>query len=530
MPGHDLLVRIRNRIDWAFPERQIFLRAEGAVSFLNFSRRFQMCIAAASAVVVCWCLFATIAFFTSDARLSTLATDYSRLKAERDVALQRGQDAGRDMLLASVASHGSLALVEAQRRENLARLDMLASASRELRERVAALSAELEGSRAMKERLAVAREEMLFEGLALRSKLAAVTQAKAALEQKVADLAENLNGTRADKDKALAARNDLLRERGELQTRLAELGTQNTALEQRTAILNEQLADAQGAREKMESTRAELESHAAALQRTLETEQNAQKALVESLASRVTVSTNAAERAIAMTGLDAGRLLFQLDQTHVAQPVAAKPSLMGGMGGPFVAFRPDMMTQSSQPSQAPQPSQPSAIIQTAFQGELGRMVEALDRQADRRDGLERVLARLPLAAPLDDYQVMSPFGPRLDPINGKLGYHTGIDLASAIDAPVLATAAGMVVFAGRNGGYGNMVEIDHGMGVHTRYAHLRKILVRVGQKVPLRAQIGIMGTTGRSTGMHVHYEIVVDDQPYDPAKFLRAGLNVFSKD
>ena len=124
---------------------------------------------------------------------------------------------------------------------------------------------------------------------------------------------------------------------------------------------------------------------------------------------------------------------------------------------------------------------------------------------------------------------MSDFGKRIDPINGRLAMHEGVDLTSGPGAQVLATAPGVVVFAGWNGTYGKMVEIDHGMGVRTRYAHLKSIVVEPGRKVAARTEVGIIGSTGRSTGTHVHYEVLVEDQHYDPVKFIKAGEYVFSK-
>lgn len=146
---------------------------------------------------------------------------------------------------------------------------------------------------------------------------------------------------------------------------------------------------------------------------------------------------------------------------------------------------------------------------------------------DRLEGLQRVIRRLPLAAPLDYYYVSSHFGPRKDPINGRIAMHEGLDMGAKYRAPVYATAPGKVVFAGWNGGYGRFVEIDHGNGIMTRYGHLRRIYVKRGQKVDYRTKIGQMGNSGRSTGMHLHYEIQVRGNSVDPLKFLRAGKNVF---
>jgi murein DD-endopeptidase MepM/ murein hydrolase activator NlpD len=133
----------------------------------------------------------------------------------------------------------------------------------------------------------------------------------------------------------------------------------------------------------------------------------------------------------------------------------------------------------------------------------------------------RGLARLlPLGAPLVQYRVGSPFGPRIDPFNHRAAFHTGIDLDAPYSSPVYATGPGTVVHAGWLGEYGKVVEIDHGYGIETLYAHLQRCLVSVGEKVAAHTEIGLVGTTGRSTGPHVHYEVRVNDQPQDPEKFI----------
>ncbi|HEU5479507.1 MAG TPA: M23 family metallopeptidase, partial [Candidatus Tumulicola sp.] len=133
---------------------------------------------------------------------------------------------------------------------------------------------------------------------------------------------------------------------------------------------------------------------------------------------------------------------------------------------------------------------------------------------------------LPLRSPLDQYQLRSDFGPRIDPINHRASFHPGLDLAAPYKSAVYSTGPGTVVFTGTREGYGRMVEIDHGHGIVTRYAHLHRILVARGQKVAAHTKVGELGSTGRSTGPHVHYEVDVDGTPLDPAKFMEAGKNV----
>ncbi len=133
------------------------------------------------------------------------------------------------------------------------------------------------------------------------------------------------------------------------------------------------------------------------------------------------------------------------------------------------------------------------------------------------------LRGLPLVAPLSPYHVTSRFGPRRDPVTGQQALHQGIDLVAPARSQVMSTAPGRVAAAGWHGAYGHLVEIDHGYGIRTRYGHLDEILVRPGQAVGAGAPVGVIGSSGRSTGRHLHYEVRVRGQPLDPARFLRAG-------
>jgi murein DD-endopeptidase MepM/ murein hydrolase activator NlpD len=134
--------------------------------------------------------------------------------------------------------------------------------------------------------------------------------------------------------------------------------------------------------------------------------------------------------------------------------------------------------------------------------------------------LRAMVKVLPVTAPLASFEVTSPFGARGDPEDGRGEFHTGVDLAAPYDTPVFATAPGVVTFAGYRDDYGKIVEIDHGNGIATRYAHLHAFTVSVGQRVGLHTQIGYLGSTGRATGPHVHYEVVVNGEPQDPEKFM----------
>ncbi len=138
----------------------------------------------------------------------------------------------------------------------------------------------------------------------------------------------------------------------------------------------------------------------------------------------------------------------------------------------------------------------------------------------------KALNSVPLDGPLATSEVSSGFGGRPDPFTEEAAFHSGIDFSAAKGSDVFATAPGIVVFAGPRGAYGNTVEIDHGYGIRTRYGHLSKISVPIGFELERGAIIGKVGSTGRSTGPHVHYEVWYDNAVRDPGKFIRAGRNV----
>ncbi|MGE5159631.1 MAG: peptidoglycan DD-metalloendopeptidase family protein [Gemmatimonas sp.] len=187
---------------------------------------------------------------------------------------------------------------------------------------------------------------------------------------------------------------------------------------------------------------------------------------------------------------------------NIAHLEAAAPR--GPMGGPFIPVR----------------LSPNA---GAFERELYR-VNINRAQLDR---LTRTLALVPYRKPVvGEVEFTSGFGVRVDPFLGRPAMHTGLDFRAQIGDPVRATANGKVVNASWAGGYGRMVEIDHGNGLSTRYGHLSQINVKVGEYVKIGQVIGEVGSTGRSTGPHLHYETRINGEAVDPQKFLRAGVRL----
>ncbi len=161
--------------------------------------------------------------------------------------------------------------------------------------------------------------------------------------------------------------------------------------------------------------------------------------------------------------------------------------------------------------------------------ELSDSVDALNvlsAKVERLETLEQLFISMPLLVPVDSYYVSSHFGGRKDPFTNKWSAHHGVDLGGGWKAPVRAGAAGTVTSVGWSGPYGRLIEVDHGNGFVTRYGHLREFLVKEGQVVQTGDKIGLMGSSGRSTGTHLHYEIRFDGAPLNPINFFEAAKHV----
>lgn len=158
-----------------------------------------------------------------------------------------------------------------------------------------------------------------------------------------------------------------------------------------------------------------------------------------------------------------------------------------------------------------------------FERDIGRVAGSLARLDRLAASYSLAFMSFPARPPVAEVAPGSSFGNRIDPFNGRLAFHSGVDYAAPKGTPILASAGGEVVFSGYRPFYGNTVEIDHGGGLVTRYAHASKLLVKVGQVVMPGQEIAKVGSTGRSTGPHLHFEILKDGYTTDPARYI-AGI------
>ena len=169
-------------------------------------------------------------------------------------------------------------------------------------------------------------------------------------------------------------------------------------------------------------------------------------------------------------------------------------------------------------------------LETVFGGEqIDPRFEKLGLSLTRLAALESTLAGVPQIKPTDTRAANSSYGLRRDPFTGRAAMHKGLDFPGARGAPIYATARGKVTFVGRKGGYGNVVEISHGQGLLTRYAHMSRFEAQVGDRVEAGTVIGAIGSTGRSTGPHLHFEVRVNGTAVNPRTFLELAPDVLKK-
>ncbi len=241
------------------------------------------------------------------------------------------------------------------------------------------------------------------------------------------------------------------------------------------------------------------------------TREGAEKILLN-IKDKVKHRISTLESVLTMTGLSINQIAensYNLSYAIKARASFVAKNNSSSQGGPFVenksALSPDKATSS-------------LLDRDMFNADIRYLLE-----------LENIVHAFPLASPMDSYYISSYFGSRMDPIKNISATHSGVDIVGGIGQPVYSTAAGVVKKATLNGSYGRLVEIKHSYNLSTRYAHLLKVFVRRGQRVKAGQLIGLEGNSGRSTGSHLHYEVVFNNKAIDPYKFLQAGKYVFQQ-
>lgn len=318
----------------------------------------------------------------------------------------------------------------------------------------------------------------------------------ATLQENLRYVEGRLNSTEKDRARVLATRTKVKRQLNEVHNDIQALSTRNLALRDNLGTIETDLQTALLERNKALFDSTRMRRHITELESRLDDLQESEMGTVQRLSDRTISQIDTLEKVVELTGLNVDHLL-----------AADNKSAHRGQGGPFIEVTPDVLPA----------------------GRLKAGLTNLESRLQRSESLQAVMSKLPLMAPLNSYYVTSRYGKRRDPINKRWGAHYGLDLGSPFKAPVYVTAPGVVTFVGWKGKYGKFIEVDHGAGIKTRYGHLHKTFVKKGQKLKYREKIGLLGSTGRSTGAHLHYEVLFKNKARNPMKFLKAGRYVFQK-
>jgi murein DD-endopeptidase MepM/ murein hydrolase activator NlpD len=323
----------------------------------------------------------------------------------------------------------------------------------------------------------------------------------AQLQKNISTVETQLRATEQERELMAAAREKLRTQLVEIEGNMQSLASRNFTLKGNLTHVENDLQTALAERNQALFESNNLRRQMRETENRLASIRETQLESVRQLAERTSGFIESTEKVLQIAGLDPNQLLASSDAKS-----------RKGQGGPFIPLKyppPPTSEDESDP--------------------IATEMETLSRQLSRWESLQGVMQRVPLAAPLATYAINSPFGKRLDPINGMWAAHYGVDLGAPKSAPVHTTALGVVTFSGYQDKYGRLIEIDHGNGIRTRYGHLDKTMVKKGDKVIFNQVIGLVGNSGRSTGSHLHYEIMFKDKPKNPMSFIKAGRHVFKE-
>lgn len=276
----------------------------------------------------------------------------------------------------------------------------------------------------------------------------------------------------------------------DLRTKLSSVNALTSTLDTINGALGETVEE----RDLSQDALVALEQQLADMEFRAQVESDRQERMFSQLENAVLIALDPLERLLATSGQDVDALLKQVREQY------------SGEGGPFIpaAFSADK-------------EDPTYVRYRALMEDL-----------DRAHLMQIAANKIPFAVPVrQSIRFTSGFGRRRDPITGSGRMHSGQDMAGPPGTPILAAGDGIVIFAGRQSGYGNVVKIRHSFGYETVYAHLRKYGVKTGDSVSRGDVIGGMGNTGRSTGTHLHYEIRIGGTPVNPMPYMKAARNVF---
>ncbi|MDF1722226.1 MAG: peptidoglycan DD-metalloendopeptidase family protein [Minwuia sp.] len=524
------MARIWSRVREVLPERHIIVRVDARVRYVTLRTGTQVSALAVLAAFVGWAGFATVdrtqraeIIATQQGTIGTLERERQRLNgmlaAERahysnatsEIERQYGElrrllatrgeleseHSATQLRLAEVESNyqrTQTATVDLDREVNALnqRLKSRLAANRLVEQRLTEMASALAGATSGKQQETEIRRNQSSRLSAMQAALAETTDNVLTLRRTLNDRERELGSVASARDLAKSEANRLALQMGILRNDLGTARNSNIDLRRRLAATADALTNTFAGQMQAEQRGSTLAGLVDNLENRLEDVRANQLVLLQGVGERARRNIGSLTRTLEQTGVPVDKML------------AAVVSERMGQGGPLIETAID----------APEDS-------------FEHVVGTLEQDLTRWEHMQVLLERIPLARPTMTGYISSKFGRRKDPINGRRSVHKGIDIAAPPRTPVYSTAPGIVTFADWNGAYGRMVEVDHGAGFVTRYGHLRSITVKVGDRVAFHDEVGRMGSSGRSTGSHVHYEVEFEGGLVNPEQFLKAGLHVF---
>jgi len=461
-----------------FPERQILVRTEGRISYITLTRRSQVAAASGALLGVAVLAYLVVGY-----------VHFGHVITAKQAAVARAELSNKELRRQLSELQSQLTAATAEMDGTQYRLDAIGTEYGTLQGSLSDTEQALQG-------IADARKRLIAERDDLVNQLQQAQDDASSKADYAAELARTLEQNKSELGQTEAQRRTL---NSRIQQLEKDVQASNARAHDFKAAFDSTQAKLQqisSERERLQAERERLAVERDALRQKLQSIE-ARLSKVDSSKADIKTNTSVASVSARTVGGAFGNLESMVAATglNVENFIARLGGPAKGEGGPYIA-----LGGSNQASTAD--------------------------QAARDETLRKLLKTLPLAAPLSQYQVESPFGLRVDPLNHRQGFHPGVDLSAAFRSPVYSTAPGVVTFAGVHDNYGKFVEIDHGNGIVTHYAHLHRVAVALGQRVGAHQEVGELGSTGRSTGPHLHYEVVVDGEPLDPEKFLQVGKSV----
>jgi murein DD-endopeptidase MepM/ murein hydrolase activator NlpD len=466
-----------------FPERQIILRERDRAQALRLRPGVQIMLAAALAAGTLWSAGATVGYLVNWGSAMVAEAEADRLRAAY------GQ------LIEEVSQQHSKVLDITQNLEHYrSYLLTLLEQNGNLRRDLRSFANQVDSAEGETQRNAAAEQALRGQLEDLARDLVGVSHRNEILQSDVSELRRALEGD-DERARFAAARAALDRRMARLEQDATGAVTRTQELE-RLLVAKQQLVDqAQSARRQTIQERDQLSAKLSDAEQRVQTMAKDHDQALARLSEQARSTITEVERIVNAVGLDTKRLV----------PQRADPRKQS-RGGPFVPWN----------ARRPEPEKQSEATTEALHSDIARL-----------DDLRQLLRVLPLAAPIkEEFSITSTFGYRVDPFNNLGAFHEGIDLQAPLRTRVFAPAPGKVVFAGWQANYGRMIDIDHGQGIRTRYAHLDRMLVHEGADVASGQEIGLLGASGRSSGTHLHYEVLVDGRPRNPVNFMKATADV----